>query len=148
MRKIEEVLNIFIRQGFISPEEKFIKCHWDYSVYIGDKATIISLLSGKILSQLVQRTGYVNVWFGGKGYSVHRLVAMHHIPNLYGKAEVNHIDCNKENNIADNLVWMNKRENTDHAMANDRYKGQRTPPGKMWRLINGKRQLIDEPQEV
>lgn len=45
---------------------------------------------------------------------VHRLVAIAFIPNPDMKPFVNHKDMNKENNILDNLEWMNESENTKH----------------------------------
>lgn len=60
-----------------------------------------------------------------KAISVHRLVARAFIPNPEGKREVNHIDGDPSNNHVDNLEWVTKRENMDHAVAN-----HLIPPGK------------------
>lgn len=48
-------------------------------------------------------------------FSVHRLVALHFVPNPHNKAFVNHKDGNKLNNHASNLEWVTKSENTYHA---------------------------------
>ena len=44
-------------------------------------------------------------------YYVHRLVAEAFIENPNNASEVDHIDCNKENNRVDNLRWVTRGEN-------------------------------------
>ena len=51
-----------------------------------------------------------------KSYKVHRLVAIHFIPNPYGKETVNHIDGNPLNNHYENLEWLTQKENVNHAI--------------------------------
>lgn len=46
--------------------------------------------------------------------SVHRLVANAFIPNPNNLPTVNHIDENKENNVVDNLEWMNMKQQVNH----------------------------------
>ena len=50
-----------------------------------------------------------------KTYSTHVLVAKAFIPNPMNKAQVNHIDGNKQNNHFTNLEWVSNSENMDHA---------------------------------
>lgn len=50
-----------------------------------------------------------------KTFKVHRLVAIHFIPNEFDKKEVNHIDGDKSNNTIDNLEWATRSENQFHA---------------------------------
>ena len=56
----------------------------------------------------------------GKSNSIgiHRLVALAFIPNPEGKNEVNHKDCNKDNNCVENLEWTWSYENMEHALKN------------------------------
>ena len=44
-----------------------------------------------------------------------RLVALAFIPNPDNKPEVNHIDCNPQNNMAKNLEWTTRKENHTHS---------------------------------
>lgn len=75
------------------------------------------LRPGKMLTQ-GNTGGYKMVYLNGKGMLVHRLVAMTFIPNPENKPEVNHKDRNHSNNHLNNLEWVTKRENTDHALNN------------------------------
>lgn len=75
------------------------------------------------LKPAINSAGYrtVNLYKDLKKHSlkVSRLVAMAFIPNPYNKRCVNHKDCNKENDRADNLEWVTDKENTLHAWSNN-----------------------------
>lgn len=64
--------------------------------------------------------GYVKVTLTMNGKReqllVHRLVALHYLPNPYGHPQVNHRDGNKENNDLTNLEWMDRSENIQHSL--------------------------------
>lgn len=59
--------------------------------------------------------GYLQVTFSVNGKNVyklvHRLVAQTFIPNPDNLPEVNHKDCDRKNNSADNLEWCSHEEN-------------------------------------
>lgn len=51
-----------------------------------------------------------------KNQFIHRLLAQNYIPNPLNKAQVNHIDGNKQNNALSNLEWVTPKENAQHAV--------------------------------
>ncbi len=98
----------------------------DYKAIIGYEKYLISpkgLIYSTVRSIHLRRhnhlSGYVNVCLTSSGksktHSVHRLVALHFIPNPLGKRYVNHKDGDKRNNAAENLEWTSPQENTQHA---------------------------------
>jgi hypothetical protein len=75
---------------------------------------------GEFLKQMLNKSsGYmqVNLYNNGKmkKFDVHRLVALHHIPNPDNKRTVNHKDSDRLNNCGDNLEWNSSSENNTHA---------------------------------
>ncbi len=51
-----------------------------------------------------------------KTFQVHTLVALTFLFNIDNKKEVNHIDGNKKNNMANNLEWVTRSENATHSI--------------------------------
>jgi len=60
-----------------------------------------------------------------KNHYLHRLVAESFVENISGKSQINHKDCNKQNNNACNLEWVSSLENIHHAMSNGLSKAPR-----------------------
>ena len=63
-----------------------------------------------------------------KSIAIHRLVAQAFIPNPNNYKEVNHIDCNRKNNVFTNLEWCTHKQNVQHSANLNHY---RTPKGKL-----------------
>ena len=76
-------------------------------------------LGGMFLKPCHHRDGYLKVGLSDgkyhKPFLLHRLVAIHFIPNPLNLREINHIDGNKENNCVDNLEWCTRKHNIQHA---------------------------------
>lgn len=53
--------------------------------------------------------------------AVHRLVALTFVPNPFGRTEVNHIDCNRQNPFVTNLEWVTHADNISHSHRLGRY---------------------------
>lgn len=75
--------------------------------------------------------GYLQITFSKmstkRSFYLHRLVALHFIPNPGNLPEVNHKDGNKLNCAADNLEWSTRIANEQHA-----YKTGLKSTGAMW----------------
>ena len=50
-----------------------------------------------------------------KPFTLHRIIALKYIPNIFDKPQVNHKDGIKTNNHVSNLEWCNNSENVFHA---------------------------------
>lgn len=86
-----------------------------YAYAISRDGTIVGLRTGRVKSvQLNRRVGYNQVTMMADGryrrMYVHRLVAETFIPNPDGKPYVLHLDGNRLNNNADNLMWATVQE--------------------------------------
>lgn len=63
---------------------------------------------------------------------VHRLVAMAFCNGYFDKADVNHKDGNKSNNISSNLEWCTRSENQIHSIKVLRNKIGNFTTGRKW----------------
>lgn len=81
-----------------------------------NKGGLIRHAETKKVLKLHRATGdYIQVVITGKYYLVHRLVGMAWVPNPNGYPIINHKDCRRDNNDADNLEWCDYRYNNTYA---------------------------------
>jgi hypothetical protein len=96
---------------------------------ISSKGYVINKATKKKMATSLTEDGYVTVRLTKdkkvKRFRLHRLVAIHFIPNPENKEEVNHIDGDKLNNGEDNLEWHTRQENATHAKETGLYTNQK-----------------------
>lgn len=91
-----------------------------YNYWIFEDGTIINKKNRKLIPFLRgNRSGIyptVDLYSNGKRVriDVHRLVALHYVPNPENKKEVNHKNKNRMDFSASNLEWMTRSENMIH----------------------------------
>ena len=105
---------------------------------VSNEGRVRSLKFGrmKILLQASLR-GYKLVGLSKDGvvktYQVHRLVAVAFIPNPENKPQVDHINCVRDDNRAENLRWVTAQENNLNPITREKHIG---------RLVNREDQSI------
>jgi len=96
---------------------------------ISSDGVVINTKTNHTKTQWIGANGYyyVDIHEDGnaKKVAVHRLLALHFIPNPDNKRTVNHIDGNKLNNDLSNLEWSTDAENIQHAYDTNLHKYRR-----------------------
>ena len=89
---------------------------------VSNTGKVYSVKRDKVLKPKTDRYGYYCVClYNGtnKHIPIHRLVANAFVDKVEGCDIVNHLDCNKKNNNAENLEWTTVQGNTKHAYDNE-----------------------------
>lgn len=100
-----------------------------------------------MIGQYLNSDGYLQAKLCKDGscvtYKIHRLVASHFVPNPNDYSEVNHIDCNRSNNVYTNLQWVSHLNNVRHSAKLGHYstsklceKNGRSRPVRIWFTSN------------
>ncbi len=128
-RPIEIVPQYYTDKNFNPKDETWIEMNGYEKYYkISNYGRVLSyvkkykngfkLLRPKILKCRQAKTPLSYSLIGKKTVTVHRLVALHFLPNPNNLPEINHIDYNKHNNYISNLEWVTHKTNIDHAVKN------------------------------
>jgi len=75
--------------------------------------------NGKVIKQNLVN-GYPTVGLAYGSAYVHRAVAECFCEKAEGQIEVNHIDCDRTNNVPSNLEWCTPKENSQHYVSHGR----------------------------
>lgn len=113
--------------------------------WISNRGEVLSRRTSKeklMKPQLNRKTGYYQIILllnekGGKPkrkcFTIHRLVAEHHLENPKGLNRVNHKNLDKTNNHLWNLEWVTQEENIHHYYkSNKRGKPRNMKPIECW----------------
>lgn len=95
---------------------------WESLFEVSGNGDVRNKKTGKLLKGDKNSAGYCRVCLMNKNHTPpkqrffrHKLVAEHFVPNPNNLPEVNHIDCNKDNNCKENLEWVTRKENELHS---------------------------------
>ena len=81
-----------------------------YTIF--EDGTILGKRGNKITAKLHKK--YLHVFIDKQAVPIHRLVATAYVPNPENKKEIHHLDGNRYNNKADNLVWVTRAEHQQY----------------------------------
>lgn len=92
-----------------------IEGYEDYLIY--DDGRLWSKKRKIFKKHVTNKKGYLRVQLCKnskvKNFYIHRLVALHYIPNPDNKSDVDHINDNPSDNKLENLQWLTGEENND-----------------------------------
>lgn len=95
---------------------------WENYYEISSDGYVRNKITKKILTGDKNSSGYMRVCLYNKNnnpakqrFFIHRLVAEHFIENKNNFKEVNHKDCDLNNNSINNLEWIDRKNNELHS---------------------------------
>lgn len=129
--------------------EEFVPIKGFENYEISRSGKVWSKFTGKILKNVVDADGYLNVTLcamSRKNMRIHRLVALHFIPNPNNYPQINHKDGNKLNNSVENLEWCTCRHNIRHSFDTGLNFGRKGEKNYMAKLTE--RQVVDIKKKI
>lgn len=87
----------------------------DNNYEVSDSGQIREIATQRLISQWLDKDGYLLVTLSGHLYRAHRLIASTFISNPNNYPVVNHKNFNKSDNRIENLEWVTYSENTKHS---------------------------------
>ncbi len=96
--------------------------NWEDRYALTETGQVINLATNQPMKLRQNPNGYLIVTLAvgvegqGKQCSVHRLMALHFLPNPYQYTQVNHKDGDKTNNSIGNIEWCSAGQNIRHAL--------------------------------
>ena len=95
----------------------------DYQIWSEHPYPIKRNESDKVISEWIDKDGYVQCKLNGKLYKKHRIVALQFIDNddPENKTQVDHINHNKTDNHISNLRWVSSKENNKNRSGQRHY---------------------------
>lgn len=118
MVNIQEIeLSVHPETGELVPEIWKDVVGYEGLYKISNYGRVYGIKRGLVHKPIIHRLDYIQASLCRKFHYVHRLVAIHFIPNPENKPDVNHKKGNKKDNRYFELEWCTESENSQHSFA-------------------------------